>query len=135
MLNRKKAHTAINPNTINVISKGSRIEGNFYSKGGDIRIDGSVLGSIHCESKMVSGVGSVIEGDIHSNNADISGKIIGNIYIKDTLVLKSSSVIQGNIQEKRMIMETGAIFDGQCKMEVSEKVKFDQKQNASQSSQ
>src|SRR5690606_13825118 len=113
MLNRKKAHQAINPNSINVISKGSRIEGDFYSKGSDIRIDGNVLGSIHCESKMVSGVGSIIEGDVHSVNADISGKIIGNLVIKDTLFLKSTCVIQGNIQAKKMIMETGAIFDGQ----------------------
>ena len=40
----------------------------------------------------------------------------GNLFVKDTLALKEGCSVKGNLSIKRLIVELGARFDGNCKM-------------------
>jgi cytoskeletal protein CcmA (bactofilin family) len=40
----------------------------------------------------------------------------GNLFITDTLLLKESARVEGKIQTGRLVVEAGAIFDGECRM-------------------
>ena len=44
------------------------------------------------------------------------GEIKGKIEVSDLLILKPSAVIRGDILTSKLIVETGAIFNGGCKM-------------------
>lgn len=101
--------------TINIIGSGTDVTGDIISNG-DIRIDGNVKGKIVSKAKVVIGASSVIDGDIEAQNADISGKINGKITVNETLFLKPTANINGDIVVNKLVVESGAEFNGKCSM-------------------
>ena len=62
-----------------------------------------------------------IEGNIIAQNAEISGEVKGVAEISDHLILRPSSIINGDIVTNKLIIESGASFNGGCKMGVAQK--------------
>jgi len=102
-------------NSSNTIGKGTTVEGNIETFG-NLRVDGRVVGNIVTKSKLVLGQTSQVEGNILAQNAEVFGEIKGKIEVSDLLILKPSSVIRGDILTSKLIVETGATFNGGCKM-------------------
>ena len=109
-----KTESTLNVNSISRISSGTVIKGEILSPG-DIRIDGSFEGKLHSKGRVVVGETAVIKGDIFCDNVDLWGKVYGNIYVKDTLALKDGCVVNGNLHIKKLSVELGAVFNGNCK--------------------
>jgi cytoskeletal protein CcmA (bactofilin family) len=107
--------TEVTPGSINLIGAGTVIEGELKSNG-DIRVDGSIFGSITSKAKVVLGTTGVVEGDITCQNADISGLVKGKAIIADLLFLKSTAKIVGDIVTSKLVVEAGATFTGSCNM-------------------
>ncbi len=101
--------------SINLIGAGTVVEGDIKSNG-DIRIDGSVLGNVISKSKVVVGGTGSIDGNVTSQNADVSGSIRGKVTVNELLFLKSSANIQGDIVTGKLVVEVGATFTGTCNM-------------------
>lgn len=101
--------------SINLIGAGTVVEGDIKSNG-DIRIDGTVTGNIMSKSKIVVGATGAIDGNITSQNADVSGSIHGKVTVNELLFLKSSANIQGDIVTGKLVVEVGATFTGTCNM-------------------
>ncbi|MCB9261260.1 MAG: polymer-forming cytoskeletal protein [Flavobacteriales bacterium] len=112
---KKKEHNTIQPGSINVVGADTVVEGNIVSKG-DIRIDGTLIGSVKTSSKLVLGASGKIEGDLEAKSADISGKIKGNLKVSEILYLQSSSSILGDIVTDKLVVESGGEFNGKCEM-------------------
>ncbi|MCC7231829.1 MAG: polymer-forming cytoskeletal protein [Bacteroidia bacterium] len=104
-----------NSTSINLIGAGTVIEGDIKSNG-DIRIDGTVHGHVISKAKVVVGSTGTVEGDINSQNADISGSVKGKTTINDLLFLKATSKMAGDIVTGKLIVEVGATFTGSCNM-------------------
>jgi len=83
---------------------------------GDLRIDGTLVGNIHCTAKVVIGANGNVQGDINGQTADIMGKVTGTIKVKDLLQLKGGSVLNGNIEAGKLQIEPTANFNGGCQM-------------------
>ncbi len=98
-----------------VVAKGTKIEGDFNSTE-DVRMDGQIVGDIRCEKKIVLGEEGSVEGKIEAANAVIMGKVKGDVQISELLQLVSSSQIEGNITAKRITVEEGARYSGECKV-------------------
>ncbi|MFM9911600.1 MAG: polymer-forming cytoskeletal protein [Chitinophagaceae bacterium] len=101
-----------------LIAAGTILKGDITSNG-DIRIDGTLQGNIHCTAKVVIGANGVVEGDIAGQQADIMGKVKGTIKAKELLQLKGSCEISGNIHAGKLQIEPTANFNGQCHMSES----------------
>jgi cytoskeletal protein CcmA (bactofilin family) len=101
-----------------LIGAGTSMKGDMTSNG-DLRIDGTLVGNIHCTAKVVIGANGVVEGDINGQTADIMGKVTGTIKVKDLLQLKGGSVLNGNIQAAKLQIEPAANFNGACHMDTS----------------
>ena len=110
-----KNDTMLNVNSISRISSGTIIKGEIVSPG-DIRIDGTFDGKIQCKGRVVIGETASIKGDIVCDNVDLWGKVDGNIYVKDTLSLKEGCVVNGNLHVRKLAVELGSTFNGNCKM-------------------
>jgi len=98
-----------------LIGAGTSMKGDITSNG-DLRIDGSLVGNIHCSAKVVIGANGVVQGDINGQQADIMGKVTGTIKVKDLLMLKGGSIVSGNIQSAKLQIEPTANFNGECHM-------------------
>jgi cytoskeletal protein CcmA (bactofilin family) len=102
-------------NGTTLISSGTTIKGDISSNS-DLRIDGTIIGNINSNAKIVIGGSGVVEGDINGNNADIVGKTSGTIKVKELLQLRGECVVNGNIYAGKLQIEPTATFNGQCHM-------------------
>lgn len=109
-----KTEPTVNVNSISRISAGTVIKGEILSPT-DIRIDGTFEGRVHSKGRVVVGESAVIKGDIVCENIDLWGKVEGNIFVKDTLSLMDGCVVTGNLHIRRLAVELGATFNGNCK--------------------
>ena len=101
--------------TINLISTGTDITGDIRSNG-DIRIDGSLTGSLNTVGKVVIGPTGKVNGEVVCKNSEVSGYVEGKITVGQLLNLKASSKITGDIVTVKLSIEPGAKFSGNCKM-------------------
>lgn len=105
-------------NSSNIIGKGTMVEGNLETFG-NIRIEGKVIGNIKTKSKVALGQSSKVEGNILAQNAELAGEVSGTVEVSELLLLKPSAVVNGDIVTNKLIVESGASFNGGCKMGVT----------------
>jgi cytoskeletal protein CcmA (bactofilin family) len=103
------------PSSINLIGSGTTIEGEVRPKG-DVRIDGTIIGSVISKAKVIIGSTGVIQGDVVCLNGDIEGTIKGKTTCNELLFLKSTAKINGDIVTGKLVVEVGASFTGSCNM-------------------
>lgn len=120
MLGKNNKNENAQSSALNMIGVGTIINGHVNSDG-DLRIDGSIEGNVNTKSKIATGQTSHITGNVKARSADISGKITGDIEISETLFLRASSKVIGNIKTGKIIIESGAEFNGKCSMNHHEK--------------
>ena len=99
----------------NQIGTGTSIKGNIESSG-DIRFDGNLVGNIKTKGKVVIGATGEVKGEVICNSSIVEGKIEGKILVDEILTLNSTSVILGDIVAKKLAIEPGARFTGNCNM-------------------
>lgn len=99
----------------NLIASGTMIKGEIQSDG-NIRIDGSVEGTLQCKGKVVVGPTGKIEGDIVCQNANISGEIRAKLNVSELLTLQTTARLYGDITTGKLAIEPGAVFTGTCQM-------------------
>lgn len=102
-------------NSSNTIGKGTFLEGNVETFG-NIRIEGKVTGNVKSKSKVALGPSSFVQGNVIAQNADLEGEVKGRIEVAELLVLKATAVIHGDIVAGKLVVESGAVFNGTCKM-------------------
>ena len=113
--NESMKRTENNNSVVNIIGQRTSILGDINSNG-DIRVDGTLKGSIKTEGKVVLGKEGVVEGDVICQNADISGVIKAKITVSNLLSLKDTAKLKGDIVTNKLSIEPGAEFTGSCSM-------------------
>lgn len=99
----------------NIISAGTVVVGNINAEG-DLRVEGQVIGTLVCNSKLVVSESGYIEGSVDSRNATIEGEIKGNVVTRELLQIEKTGKIFGDIFTQKLIVNMGAIFTGTSKM-------------------
>ena len=99
----------------NRILAGTSIEGEVNSSG-DIRVDGSMKGSINITGKLVIGEKGSVEGEISCAYATVSGSLKGKINISEQLSLLATAKVNGEVKTNKLSVEPGAVFTGSCDM-------------------
>jgi len=108
-------HSEPESTAVNMIVAGTKINGDIESSN-DIRFDGILTGNLKTMGKLIIGSSGEVKGEIHCKSSDIEGKIDGKVEVQELLTLKGTSVIKGDIMAKRLAIEPGAKFTGNCKM-------------------
>ncbi len=98
---------------VNTIDVNTKIKGNITA-GGNIRIDGTLIGNLKCEALLVIGPKGYIEGDVECVKAIIEGKFQGNLVVKDDLTLQATSQVSGDVKATKMAVLGGAQINGTC---------------------
>ena len=102
--------------SLNSLVKGTKVEGTVTSES-DIRVDGTIIGTLTCKAKVIIGPSGVIEGDVKCENAVIEGRFEGNISVGELLHIKESAQIHGEVVTSKLQVQSGAVFNvTSCKM-------------------
>ena len=102
-------------NAQTLVSKGTVIKGDIETAG-NLRIDGKVKGHIKCSGTLVLGPGAHIEGDLLALKAEVAGDVHGNVEATELLTLKATANIKGDLYTAKLVIEVGAMFNGNCNM-------------------
>ena len=105
----------VNVNSVSRISAGTVIKGEITSPY-DIRIDGTFEGKVQTKGRVVVGEAADVKGDVICENIDLWGKLDGNVFVKNTLSLKDGCTVNGNLNIRKLSVELGSVFNGNCRM-------------------
>jgi cytoskeletal protein CcmA (bactofilin family) len=102
-------------NVINQIGVGTEITGDVTTPN-DIRFDGVLTGNLKTRGKVVIGETGSVKGEIICKNSVLEGKVEGKITVAELLTMKATSSLQGDLVTRRLAIEPGARFSGNCSM-------------------
>lgn len=102
--------------TVNLIATGTILKGEIESNG-DMRIDGTLEGTIKSSGKVVIGTTGKVKGEVYCQNADVSGEVDAKVNVRELLSLKASAVFTGEIKTDKLAIEPGAHYSGTCNMD------------------
>jgi cytoskeletal protein CcmA (bactofilin family) len=103
-------------NEVTVIGQAAKLEGTVVSAG-SLRIDGQVKGQINADGDCSLSPQSQVEADIRAQNVSIAGRFRGNIVVKGRAEITRGGRVDGNVTCKSLVIEEGAIFQGQSVMD------------------
>ena len=98
-----------------IIASGTRIEGKF-STTEDVRLDGTVVGEVKCEKRVVMGQTGKVEGNVITVDSAVRGMVKGEIKVSGTLHLHETAKIDGTIIARKMVVDSGASYSGDCRV-------------------
>lgn len=102
------------------ISDGSQLLGDIKVEH-DLRVEGILKGTVEVGGMLVLGPTGKIEGDVTARSATIAGQIKGNLKGYEKIVLETKSVLIGDLQTRELVINEGALFQGNCSMQSDEK--------------
>ncbi|HXO06329.1 MAG TPA: polymer-forming cytoskeletal protein [Candidatus Sulfotelmatobacter sp.] len=97
------------------LEQGVKLEGRLESNG-TFRIDSSMKGTLVSEETLILGDNASVQGQIEGNHVIISGRFDGTIRARGKVELKTKAIVTGEIHCPCLIIEPGAVFDGNCQM-------------------
>jgi len=97
------------------IDQGSEFEGKLSFKD-TVRIDGTFSGEISSDNTLIVGESGQIHATIRSLCVVISGVVEGDIEASDQVVLHKTANVTGDITTPSLVIEEGALLNGQIRM-------------------
>ncbi len=98
---------------LNIISGETDIKGSLKSNS-DTRLAGKLEGSMEIEGTVVITENGFVNGSIHAENINVSGSMEGDLIALKKVLLTDTAKVKGTIYAERLVVEEGAIFNGEC---------------------
>lgn len=84
---------------------------------GAVRIDGKFSGEIITDDVLVVGEGAEVTAIVNVGSLILNGLIRGNVRAKKAVELHAPARLYGDIETPQLVIHSGVIFEGHCKME------------------
>lgn len=97
------------------LGAGTNYQGKLHFQGA-VRIDGNFHGEVVSDGTLVVGQEAVVEGQVRVGQLVLSGNIQGEVEAKNKVVLHKTAHLQGNIRTPVLVVEEGAVLEGQLVM-------------------
>lgn len=115
MFGKEPENTTVNTGQTSIIAQGTKFEGSITANG-TLRIEGEFKGDIGVPESLVVGKTGVVHASVKVKNAIIGGQFFGNIEAENKIELQSGSHVEGDIKTKRLVIDEGVFFEGNCSM-------------------
>jgi cytoskeletal protein CcmA (bactofilin family) len=113
--NKSNGMSGASSTATNSLVQGTNLEGSIQADT-DIRIDGTLTGSLNCKGKVIIGPTGYISGEITCENAVIEGRFEGILIVGDVLHIKETAKVEGDVSTNKLVVQPGSIFNVKCKM-------------------
>lgn len=101
------------------LGKGTKVTGKLVFEGTG-RIEGHVEGEISAQDVLTIGDGAVVSAKVSGTSIVIEGQVNGDVIARQRLELRASARVHGNVTTPSLIVQEGALLDGQCSMSGAE---------------
>lgn len=99
-----------------IIGEDAVLESSVFKSSGTVRIDGSYIGKLEINGDLIVDSKGVIEGTIDAYHALIAGRVTGDIKCSEEIHLASTANVKGNLYCSNLIIDDGALFNGNSTM-------------------
>jgi cytoskeletal protein CcmA (bactofilin family) len=97
------------------LDEDSEIEGR-YTCSGTVMLDAKLRGEITAQDTLIIGDRGVVEATVRARTLVVHGQVIGDITASERVELKGTARIIGDVEAPVVVMEAGAVLDGQLRM-------------------
>lgn len=115
MFGKEPENQAVAGGQTSIIAQGCKFDGKIDVRG-TLRIEGEYRGTIGTPESLVIGKTGVVHANCNVKNAIIGGQLFGNIIAENKIELQSGSHVEGDIKTKRLVIDEGVFFEGNCSM-------------------
>jgi cytoskeletal protein CcmA (bactofilin family) len=115
MFGKEPENTTVTAGQTSIIAQGCKFEGSIEVRG-TLRIEGEFKGNIGVPESLVVGKTGVVRASVKVKNAIIGGQFFGDIEAENKIELQSGSHLEGDIKTKRLVIDEGVFFEGNCAM-------------------
>lgn len=115
MFGKEPENTTVTAGQTSIIAQGCKFEGSIEVRG-TLRIEGEFKGKIGVPESLVVGKTGVVHASVKVKNAIIGGQFFGDIEAENKIELQSGSHLEGDIKTKRLVIDEGVFFEGNCSM-------------------
>ncbi len=115
MFGKEPENTTVASSQTSIIAQGCTFDGKVEVRG-VLRIEGEFKGNIGTPESLVIGKTGVVRATVNVKNAIIGGQLFGNITAENKIELQSGSHVEGDIKTKRLVIDEGVFFEGNCSM-------------------
>lgn len=98
-----------------LIQDGVSIRGEVHAQG-DIRLEGSLEGSLVTDARIIVGATGRIAADLEAEEVLVMGKIQGRIVGRKRIELRKGAHVEGDLVAQSLVIEEGVFFQGLAQM-------------------
>jgi len=97
------------------LGKGTKVSGKLVFEGTG-RIEGQVDGEIAAQDVLTVGAGALVNAKIAGTTVVVEGQVTGDVTARQRLELRASARVNGNVTTPSLVVQEGAVLNGQCTM-------------------
>ena len=98
------------------LGSGTVYEGKLSFQG-TVRVDGAFSGQIVSDGSLIVGKDAVIDGVLQVGELLLSGKFTGEVRASRRVIIHKAGLLEGTVHAPALVMEDGAILQGQVNMQ------------------
>jgi cytoskeletal protein CcmA (bactofilin family) len=84
----------------------------------DLIVEGRIEGKILLKANSVTiGRNGRVKANVYANSITVEGEVEGDLIGKDEVVIRQSGKVKGNVAAPRVVLDSGARFQGSIDME------------------
>lgn len=98
-----------------LLSKATSFEGGITGSG-DVTLEGELKGSVRISGRLVIAQSGNAKASLHGKTVQVAGTVKGDVTADEKIELLASARLNGNITAPRILIQEGAVFEGQVVM-------------------
>lgn len=100
-----------------ILQEGVAVRGDIRSEG-ELRLDGSLEGSLVAKARVIVGPTGDVQADIEATDVVVLGRVRGKVTGHRRIELRKGARMEGDLQTQSLVIEEGVYFQGLCQMAV-----------------
>ncbi len=113
--NSGSANASSSAGGLNSLVQDTHIEGTIRTAS-DIRIEGTLIGNLDCQAKLIIGPSGSVRGEVLCRTAMIEGSFEGKIHVTELLEVRETAKVNGEIAYGKLKIDAGATMTGQLSL-------------------
>ena len=90
--------------------------GKSTQDGGDLVIEGIVEGDVRASGQLTLGRRAQVNGELQAHDVHIAGALHRSVSARGVIHLLSTAEVRGDLEAARVIIDDGALFEGQVRL-------------------
>ena len=98
-----------------LIDRYSAFDGEFRAQR-DLRVEGEIKGTVSCDGTLFIAEGASVAASVDAENVTVAGDLTGEIRCRGRLQILPSGRVRANVSTGALVIQEGAIYEGQLAM-------------------